>query len=120
MALAETHSETSAASVVNGRAEVVWRAHGGVTRLARLYQHDPMRVLFPLPAGGDPSTAAITNTAGGCVGGDRITIRAAVEAEAEALIAQQAAEKIYRSTGATTTVDVTLRVAPGATLEWLP
>lgn len=120
MALAETHSETSAASVVNGRAEVVWRADGTVTRLARLYQHDPIRVLFPQPAAGDPATAAITNTAGGCVGGDRITFHARVEAGAEALIAQQAAEKIYRSTGATTTVDVHLRAAPRATLEWLP
>ncbi|MEC7121914.1 MAG: urease accessory protein UreD, partial [Pseudomonadota bacterium] len=88
--------------------------------MARLYQHDPIRILFPQPAAGDPATAAITNIAGGWVGGDRITFHARVEAGAEALIAQQAAEKIYRSTGATTTVDVHLRAAPRATLEWLP
>ena len=112
-------SETPVAAV-SGRADIRFIDQGDGTRLQTLYQHNPMRILFPQAAVGDLPLAAIVNTAGGFVGGDQVAIAAHVGARCRALVTQQAAEKIYRSTGAVTTIDVNLLAAPGSWLEWLP
>ena len=102
------------------------RADGGIELvlgpggLRRLYQHDPCRVLFPHGDPGDPQTAVMVTTAGGLAGGDRIRLDIAIEAAAVATLTSQAAEKVYRSTGADTRVTVGLAVGAGAVLEWLP
>ena len=54
----------------HGHARIVFRHDGGLTRLADLYQHDPLRVLFPTPPPGEPPTAVLVTTSGGLVGGD--------------------------------------------------
>jgi urease accessory protein len=60
--------------LIEGRAETGFRQSGGRTRLAHLYQRDPLRVLFPTPAVGDPAIAVIVTTSGGLVAGNaRIT-----------------------------------------------
>jgi urease accessory protein len=92
----------------------------GVTRLKHLYQHDPLRVLFPLAPAGDVPVAALVTTSGGLVGGDRIEILATVGADARALVGPQAAEKIYRSLGEAATVEIALEVGARGWLEYLP
>ena len=62
---------------VDGRAEIRFAQKGGQTRLARLYQHEPLRVLFPAPASGDIPQAALVTTSGGLVGGVPLTMRLA-------------------------------------------
>jgi urease accessory protein len=79
-----------------------------------------MRVLFPDPLDDPMPAAVLINTAGGLVGGDRVSVRAAVGARAAARLSSQAAERVYRSAGATTALDATLVVARDAWLEWLP
>ncbi len=91
----------------------------GATRLAHLYQHDPMRVLFPEPDPGDATIAVLVTTSGGLVAGDRVSIRARIEAGAVAHLTASAAEKIYRSTGATTGIAQDLSVDAAAWLECL-
>src|SRR5262249_43207998 len=49
-----------------------------------------------------------------------ISVRAGVGAHAAAGLTSQAAERVYRSAGATTTVETGLVVARDAWLEWLP
>ena len=93
---------------------------GGKSRLASLYQHEPMRVLFPDPLDDPMPAAVLINTAGGLVGGDAISVRAGVGPLAAARLTTQAAERVYRSAGATTAVDTNLVVARDAWLEWLP
>lgn len=105
---------------VQGRAEVGLAVRAGQTRLAHLYQHDPLRVLFPYPAPGDPLTVIPVTTSGGLVGGDALDVSIALAPGAEALVVPQAAEKVYRSSGADCRVSVTLEAATGASLEWLP
>ncbi|WP_035691647.1 urease accessory protein UreD [Azospirillum halopraeferens] len=106
---------------IHGTAEVAFaRDSGGRTRLAHLYHHDPLRLLFPTPAAGDPPTAVVVTTSGGLVGGDRLDIVARAGEGAAALVTAQAAEKVYRSTGADVRMDVALEVADGGWLEWLP
>jgi len=108
---------TGVASAVRGVAEIGFSIRDGTTRLTHLYERSPLRVLFP---GGDLPTAAIVTTSGGLVAGDRIDVRVDIEPGAAAHVTASAAEKIYRSTGATTVVDQRLDVGDKATLEFLP
>ena len=105
---------------VSGRAVIGWAEREGRTRLADLYQHDPLRVFFPAPALGDLPTAVLVTTSGGLVGGDRLEVSVSAGAGASALVTAQAAEKIYRSAGADCLIDIRLRAEAGAWLEWLP
>ena len=54
------------------------------------------------------------------MGGDQLTIDVSVEREAHALITTPAATKVYRTRGPVASQTQRLRVADGATLEWLP
>jgi len=102
---------------VHGVAEIGFALRDGATRLIHLYERNPLRVLFP---GGDLPAAAIVTTSGGLVAGDRIDVRVTVDTAAAVHVTASAAEKIYRSTGATTVVDQRLEVGAGARLEFLP
>ncbi len=104
----------------HGAARVAFALRDGRTRLADLYQHDPLRVMFPTPGPDEPPCAAIVTTSGGLVGGDVLDVEIDLGPGAMALTMAQAAEKVYRSTGADCRIDVSLRAAPGAWLEYLP
>jgi urease accessory protein len=106
--------------LTKGAAELGFGCRSGVTRLVHLYQRDPLRVLFPAPAAGDPLLAVLLTTSGGLVAGDRLDIAVGLAAGATAHVTASAAEKIYRSTGPTTTILQSLSVAAGAMLEFLP
>jgi urease accessory protein len=106
--------------LTEGAAEIRFARRDGVTHLAHLYQRDPLRVLFPAPAAGDPPVAVIVTTSGGLVAGDRLDIRVELAKGAAAHVTASAAEKVYRSTGRTTTIKQTLSIGPGAALEFLP
>jgi urease accessory protein len=106
--------------LTEGAAEIRFGRRDGVTRLAKLYERDPLRVLFPAPAAGDPPVAVIVTTSGGLVAGDRLDIRVELAPGAVAHVTAAAAEKVYRSTGRTTTINQTLSIGPGAALEFLP
>jgi len=92
----------------------------GATRLSHLYQRNPMRVLFPAPEAGDASLAVLVTTSGGLVAGDHIRLAIRLEPGAVAHVTASAAEKIYRSTGATTEIAQDLAVERAAWLEYLP
>jgi len=106
--------------LTEGAAEIGFARRDGISRLAQLYQRDPLRVLFPAPAAGDPPVAVIVTTSGGLVAGDRLDIRVELAPGATAHVTASAAEKVYRSTGRTTTIRQTLSIGPGAALEFLP
>jgi urease accessory protein len=106
--------------LTEGAADIRFARRNGVTRLAHLYQRDPLRVLFPVPAAGDPPVAVIVTTSGGLVAGDRLDIHVELAPGAAAHVTASAAEKVYRSTGRTTTIKQTLSVGPGSALEFLP
>lgn len=96
-----------------------FKAVDGGTRIADLSETGGYRLLFP--AIGQRHVEAVQiNTGGGVVGGDRITFRTHVEAGADVVHSTQAAERIYRSSGGTSVIDVALHVDPDARLDWLP
>jgi urease accessory protein len=92
----------------------------GRTRLAHLYQRTPLRALFPRQPPDDIPTAAIANVGGGLVAGDSASVSVRVGEGAAAMVTTQAAEKVYRSTGADCRVATRLAVEPGSWLEWCP
>jgi urease accessory protein len=106
--------------LTEGVAEIGFGRREGVTRLVHLYQRDPLRVLFPTPAAGDPLLAVILTTSGGLVAGDRLNIGVSLAKGAAAHVTASAAEKIYRSLGPTTAICQSLSVGAGAALEFLP
>ncbi|QQP87706.1 urease accessory protein UreD [Skermanella sp. TT6] len=105
---------------IHGEARVRFEHRAGATRLAALFHHDPLRVLFPNPRVGDLPVATLVTTSGGLVGGDRLDVSVEVGPGASALVTTQAAEKIYRSTGADVHVSTGVTVGPEGWLEWLP
>ena len=106
--------------MTEGVAEIGFGRREGVTRLIHLYQRDPLRVLFPAPAAGDPLLAVLVTTSGGLVAGDRLDIGVRLAKGAAAHLTASAAEKVYRSLGPTTQIRQSLSVAAGAALEFLP
>ena len=62
----------------------------------------------------------LINTAGGVAGGDRFTLDIAAERDTRLVVTTAAAEKVYRTLGPDSVIDVKLDVAAGATLAWLP
>lgn len=106
--------------MVDGVAAVTFRARAGATELAHLYQSDPLRILFPRPEPAEPATGVLVTTSGGLVGGDRLDVTVKSGADAAGRVLGQAAEKVYRSTGADCHINVRLQVDSGGWLEWLP
>ncbi len=104
----------------HGAAGIGFASRDGATRLAGLYQRDPLRVLFPHPAAGDITSAVLVTTSGGLTGGDRLDIRVGAGSGSAGMVLGQAAEKLYRSAGGDTVIDVVLSIDDDAWLEWLP
>ncbi len=90
------------------------------TVLRGLRQSGSLKCVFP--HGSDESLQAIlVNTAGGITGGDRFETTASVETGSCLTLSTQAAERAYRAQpGQRGRVDVHLKVAAGARLNWLP
>ena len=94
---------------------------GGVTRLVENSHYGPLRVQKALyPEGGAVCHAIVVHPPGGVVGGDQLQIDASIGAHAHALISTPGAAKWYKANGKISRQRVTLDVAAGAALEWLP
>lgn len=105
---------------VRGEAVLRVAARHGVTRLADLHHRDPLSLRLPAPGRGDILEACIITTSGGIVGGDRLHLDITAGAGSSLRVYPQAAEKIYRSLGPESRIDINLTAEEGAWLEWLP
>ena len=79
-----------------------------------------MRALFPRVPAGEVLEAVLINIGGGVVGGDRLEVEVVAGPGARLRATSQAAEKVYRSAGPASTLDVRLAAGEDAWLEWLP
>jgi urease accessory protein len=102
-----------------GRIALGVEAMSGITRRRQVHESGSLRVRFPGAPSGELE-AVLVNTGGGMTGGDAFDIEVSVGEDARLLFTSTSAEKIYRSIGPAVTINVTLRVASGATLTWLP
>ncbi|SRR5579883_471322 len=117
-----TPTTASAVFAANrARGAVVFDVHArdGVTRRGKLHESGSLRVRFPSPEA-DGLSAVFVNTAGGVAGGDRFDIDITAADGARLTLTTAAAEKIYRATDRLAELAISLKLASGARLAWLP
>ena len=108
-----------AANRAVGRVSFSVKQVAGKTRRARVYEAGSLRVRCP-GAPAQELEAVLINTAGGIAGGDNFALDIAAGGGTRLVVTTAAAEKIYRTLGEDSVIDVKLDVAAGATLAWLP
>lgn len=91
------------------------------TILRRSQVQAPLKVQRPFyPEGEAICHSVMLHTAGGIVGGDRLSFKVQLESNAQALLTTAAATKVYRSNGLEAQQSTRIQIASGACLEWLP
>jgi urease accessory protein len=103
---------------VEGGVQVSFRHQAGRTALYDCQERDGYRIRFPKGSAG--CEGVIINTGGGVACGDRIGHAVNLSENAAATLTVQAAERIYRSQGDPSQIDVFMKLADGASLSWLP
>jgi urease accessory protein len=103
----------------NGGIAARFATDSGRTHLAALSESDGYHLRLPNTRG-EPAEGVIINSGGGLVGGDRVGFNMAVGEGARVRMTTVAAERVYRSLGPASEVDVRLRVGAGGRLDWLP
>jgi urease accessory protein len=111
--------ETIRRQRAEGRISLGVERIGGHTVLRRRAESGSARVRLPRVAG-PGLEAVLINTAGGLAEGDRLAFEFDVGEGADLVVTTATAEKVYKSGGDAGTVDVALRLGPGARLAWLP
>ena len=103
-----------------GCGRIAVRADGSGTRLSRLYQDGCAKIRLPRDHSASTLEAVLINSAGGVTGGDRMSWRVDVEADAALTLSTQACEKVYRARDGRAEVEVSLNAGAGARIDWLP
>jgi urease accessory protein len=104
-----------------GRLELEYASQEKSTKLIHTHTQSPFRLQRPFyPEGDRVCHSIIVHTAGGMVGGDRLTSKINLQPHSHALITSAAAAKIYRSNGKPVQQETQITIAAGACLEWLP
>jgi urease accessory protein len=103
-----------------GELRLGFKRRGALTVLDTLYQQGCAKARLPNVEENGWKSAVAINTSGGLTGGDRLAIAVDWRQGAQALVAGQAAEKIYRASSGTAQVRTRLTVGAAAQAEWLP
>lgn len=105
-----------------GKLEMAFEPRRGLTRLVHVYQQPPLKASRELYADNkSTATVFIMESSGGMVAGDKNDISVKLAPESQVKLKQQSALKIYPShTGELCTQEITVDIAEGARLEWLP
>jgi urease accessory protein len=104
----------------DGRLTLGFERRGARTILTRCRYTLPLQVLAPVALDDAAAVVSVLNPTGGLVGGDALEIDVDVAPGAHACLTTPSATKVYRASGAAATQHVTVRLAPGARLEWVP
>ncbi|OWY69516.1 urease accessory protein [cyanobacterium TDX16] len=104
----------------HGNLDIVYALRNGKTQPISDRVQAPLKVQRPFYPEGDICHTAILHTAGGIVGGDRLSINLQLQPRSQALVTTTAASKIYRSNGLPARQTVEIQIDEGACLEWLP
>ncbi len=105
----------------HGKLNLVYASCQNSTQLIYNHHQAPFKVQRPFyPEGQEICHTVILHTAGGIVGGDRLTSDIHLQPHSQALITTAAASKIYRSHGLLAKQTVNIEVDDHANLEYLP
>jgi len=114
-----TAAAVFAANRARGAVAFDVHARDGVTRCGSLHESGSLRVRFPSPEA-EGLSAVLVNTAGGVAGGDRFDVDITAGEGTRLTLTSAAAEKIYRATDRPAELAISLKLAAGAQLAWLP
>lgn len=104
-----------------GELELEFVKRNQQTVLTRSYTVAPWKIQRSLyPEGEEICHCILLHTAGGLVGGDRLSAKIHLQPHTQALLTTATASKIYRSNGAESLQDIHFRIDEGASLEWFP
>lgn len=105
----------------HGKLDLEFANREAKTILSRSLVQAPLKVQRPFyPEGDAVCHSVMLHTAGGIVGGDRLSITAQLQPQTQALITSAAATKVYRSNGKEARQLIQLQIGPNACLEWVP
>lgn len=104
----------------DGRLALCFERRGARTVVTRSGYTLPLQVLAPVALEDAAAIVSVLNPTGGLVGGDELSIDVGVAAGAHACLTTPSATRVYRTASAPALQHVTLRLAPGARLEWVP
>lgn len=105
----------------HGTLQLIYASCDNVTHVASSQAQAPLKLQRSLyPEGNAVCHNIILHTAGGIVGGDRLSLDIQLQPQAQALLTTASAGKIYRTNGLTATQKTRVEVLAGACLEWLP
>ena len=105
----------------HGKLNLAYKYHHGTTKLTKTQNQAPLRIQRPFyPEGKQVCHSVILHTAGGVVGGDKLSFDLHLQERSQALITTAAAAKIYRSKQMQARQSIEIKVEENACLEWLP
>lgn len=105
----------------HGKLNLVYAKRDNSTQLIYNHNQAPFKVQRPFyPEVQEVCHSVILHTAGGVVGGDRLSSQIHLKADSQVLITTASAGKIYRSNGLAARQTVNIQVDTGACLEYLP
>lgn len=105
----------------HGDLQLVFASQQEATQLVYEHVQAPLKVQRPFyPEGAKVCHCVALHTAGGVVGGDRLSYNLQLQPNAHALLTTAAAGKIYRTNGLEAQQTAKIQIESGACLEWLP
>ncbi|MGD9803058.1 MAG: urease accessory protein UreD [Hyphomicrobiaceae bacterium] len=112
-------SEALAPVRVSGGVHARFMSDGTRTAIASVAERGGYRLARPTTFGSHLEALQI-NTGGGVAGGDRIETVYELGSATDVVHTTSSAERIYRSDGASSRLDVRVALEPGGRLDWLP
>jgi urease accessory protein len=104
-----------------GILELDYQKIGNSTQLVKAYSQAPLKIQRSFyPEGQEICHSIILHTAGGMVGGDRLSQTINLQPETQVLLTTPAASKIYRSSGETVQNTINIEIQEQAYLEFIP
>ena len=102
----------------NGCLDIVLKAEGEQTRVARFYQEGCLKARQFQSR--DRLEVVSMNVSAGVAGGDVLTSRVELDAGTKAVFTSQAAERVYRTLGDASKIRTKLSLCQDAALNYLP
>lgn len=122
MSVAASPSEAAGAALqrirVDGGVKLAFAAGHEGSFCARIAEADGHRARV-LPGRGR-SEVVLLNTGGGIAGGDRVKFEITLAPGSDAVVTTVAAERIYRTAGEPSRIEVGMTLEPASRLAWLP
>jgi urease accessory protein len=113
--------EKSNQSGWHGTLDLVYANFNDATQINYSHSQAPLKVQRPFyPEGKSICQSVVLHTAGGMVGGDRLSQNFHLQSNAKTSITTAAASKIYRSNGQLAKQNINIKIDAGAWLEFLP